>query len=126
MANKEIKDKLVAAGVKNLKEFGYPSVNASNIVTDYVFSRFFVSMLNQNKGHGKDVDAAIDELLAEIAKKEKPKKKQKEAAITLAKERLDERPRLPKGGNRQKRGGEGGLHVLPVLLREDGLRRGKR
>jgi hypothetical protein len=88
MANKEIKDKLVAGGVKNLKEFGYPSVNASTIITDYVYSRFFISMLNENREEaiflagfrGKEIAAAIDELLVEIAQaevKKEPKAKTK-------------------------------------------------
>lgn len=59
-----MKDQLIAAGVKNLHEFGYPSCNKDNILTDQVFSDFFVSMLEQNKGNGKNIDEAIDELIA--------------------------------------------------------------
>ena len=71
----EIRDKLIAAGVKNLQEFGYPSCNKDNILTDYVFSRFFLSMLGENKGHGKDIDAAIGELIAQCGQKEKKDEK---------------------------------------------------
>ena len=60
-----IRGKLIAAGVRNLKEYGYPSVTPANILTDYVFSSFFKSMLEDNKGKG--ADKAIDALLAEIA-----------------------------------------------------------
>lgn len=58
-----MRDKLIAAGVKNLKEFGYPMVNAENILTDNIFKAFFSSMLKDNKGHGKAIDAEIDALL---------------------------------------------------------------
>lgn len=58
-----MKDKLMAAGVKNLHEFGYPKCNAENILTDQIYKAFFVSMLKDNKGHSPQVDKAIDELL---------------------------------------------------------------
>lgn len=58
------KDRLVIAGVRNLKEFGYPSVTVANILTNGVYSGFFKSMLEDNRGQG--CDAEIDELLAEI------------------------------------------------------------
>jgi hypothetical protein len=57
-------NKLIAAGVKNLKQFGYPDVNKDNILTDAIYSRFLLSMLEDNKGHG--VDADIDALIAQI------------------------------------------------------------
>ena len=60
---KSIRDKLVEAGVKNLKEFGYPSCNNQNILTDRIFKPFFVSMLRENLGKG--VDAEIKALLKE-------------------------------------------------------------
>lgn len=59
-----VREKLIAAGVRNLKEFGYPEVNAENILTDQIYSAFFKSMLDDNKGKG--ADAAIDALLKEI------------------------------------------------------------
>jgi hypothetical protein len=72
-----MRDKLIAAGVKNLHEFGYPACTKDNILTDMIYSRFFVSMLKDNKGHSKEVDAAIDELLAVCDKPEKKAKKGK-------------------------------------------------
>jgi len=66
-----MKDKLIAAGVKNLKEFGYPSCNKDNILTDMIYSQFFLSMLKDNKGHGKELDKAIDELII-ICESKKP------------------------------------------------------
>lgn len=61
------RDNLLAAGVRNLKEFGYPSVTKDNILTTRVFRSFFKSMLEDNKGQG--ADAVIDALLAEIKEK---------------------------------------------------------
>lgn len=61
-----IKDKLVAAGIRNLSAFGYDGVTADNIISSYVLSQFFKSMLEQNKGHGKAIDKTIDELIALI------------------------------------------------------------
>lgn len=63
----QIKNHLLKAGVKNLKEFGYPSVDPSNILTDIVYKEFFKSMLLDNKGKaGDQVDKIIDDLLKEI------------------------------------------------------------
>ena len=42
-----VRDKLIAAGVRNLKEFGYPSVDSKHILTDYVYSAFFLKMLEE-------------------------------------------------------------------------------
>jgi len=61
-----IEDNLISNGVKNLKEFGYPTVNAENILTDMIFSQLFKSMLEENKGVRKDVDEAIDSILGKI------------------------------------------------------------
>ena len=59
-----MRDKLIKAGVKNLREFGYPEVNEANILTDAVYSAFFAVMLQDNLGYG--MDAEINELLEEI------------------------------------------------------------
>ncbi len=40
-----IRNQLISAGVRNLKEFGYPAVNSENILTDEVFMPFFRAML---------------------------------------------------------------------------------
>jgi hypothetical protein len=60
----DMRAKLIDAGVNNLSEFGYPMANKSNILTDDVFKRFFVSMLRDNLGKG--VDDAINGLLTEL------------------------------------------------------------
>lgn len=62
----QIEAKLIAAGVKNLKDYGYPKVSPENILTDTIYKGFFKSMLNDNKGHGKKIDEAINNLLLKI------------------------------------------------------------
>ena len=61
-----IRDSLIEGGIKNLKEYGYPAVNEENILTDVIYSGFFKSMLDDNKGFSAAVDAAINNLIAEI------------------------------------------------------------
>jgi hypothetical protein len=63
-----IRASLIKAGVRNLKEFGYPMVNEKNILTDDVFKRFFVSMLRDNLGKGADdtINALLKELGEEV------------------------------------------------------------
>ena len=61
-----MRDKLIANGVRNLKEFGYPAVTKENILTDYVFAAFFKSMLQENLGLG--ADDVINQLIAECDK----------------------------------------------------------
>jgi hypothetical protein len=65
MKKEGIRSKLISAGVKNMREFGYEYADEQNILTDEVYSKFFVSMLKENKGHSASIDAVIDELLAE-------------------------------------------------------------
>ena len=60
-----IEKKLIEAGVKNLREFGYPDCNVENILTDQIYGAFFKSMLEENKGRG--VDREIDALLARLS-----------------------------------------------------------
>ena len=62
-----MRQQLLDAGVRNLKEFGYPSVNTTNILTDQIYQMFFTDMLKDAKGKRADIDKAVDELLAEIA-----------------------------------------------------------
>jgi hypothetical protein len=68
MTKEDIKKKLLKAGVKNLKEFGYPNVNEENILTDIVYGGFFKSMLEENKGYTPKVDEVIEELLKQVNK----------------------------------------------------------
>lgn len=59
-----MREKLIQAGVRNLKEFGYPDVDATNILTDMIYKEFFRSMLKDNLGKGADKD--INALMAEL------------------------------------------------------------
>jgi hypothetical protein len=59
-----VREKLIKAGVRNLKEFGYEHVDDKNILTDVVYSQFFLSMLKDNLGHG--FDSEINHLIQEI------------------------------------------------------------
>jgi hypothetical protein len=67
-SHKEITEQLIKNGVKNLKQFGYKQVDENNILTDEVYSEFFVSMLENNLGFDKKVDEAINELINNIRK----------------------------------------------------------
>ena len=49
-----IAEKMVEVAIANLKEFGYSDVNSDNIFTDYLYSRFFKSMLKENIGNWYD------------------------------------------------------------------------
>lgn len=69
MTVQEIKQSLINAGIKNLKEFGYPDVNAENIINDEVYSKFFLSMLKENLGYGVKINTAIKELINQIEEK---------------------------------------------------------
>jgi len=69
MTNQEIRSKLIIAGVSNLKEFGYPQADKQNILTDEIYSQFFLNMLKENKGQSTgQVDKVIDALIAELNK----------------------------------------------------------
>ena len=58
------RDQIIARGVANLHEFGYPQCNAENILTDAIYGGFFESMLRDNLGKG--ADATIKPLLREV------------------------------------------------------------
>lgn len=67
MTNEQIREHLLKAGVKNLKEFGYPEVTTKTILTDEVYKMFFKSMLEDNLGNGKQFDEVINQLLSEVS-----------------------------------------------------------
>lgn len=63
------RDDLLKAGVKHLKEFGYPKCTVDNIITDRVYGQFFESMLESTKDELTGVPSAvkvIDTVIAEI------------------------------------------------------------
>lgn len=69
MTKAQIKERIIENGVDNLKEFGYPTVDQNNILTDRIFARFFLSMLNDkvNQVNNKDVTDVIEQLKAEVS-----------------------------------------------------------
>jgi len=64
--DQRIKDKIVENGVKNLKKFGYPSINKENILTDMIYKQFFERMLKDNLDHGFDDE--INSILEDMKK----------------------------------------------------------
>ena len=68
-----MRDKILFLGVKYLKDFGYPSVNKDNIITDIVYSGFFENMLketidDENNSNGV-ITKECQKLLEEIQSK---------------------------------------------------------
>lgn len=73
----EIRKQIIANGVKALRKFGYPTVNAKNILTDRVYGAFFLSMLREAteaKTH-PDVLAVAKKLISEIEASNKSARK---------------------------------------------------
>ena len=62
--NQKVVDKIIANGVKNLKEFGYVNCTEEQILTDDVYKMFFENMLKENLGQGFDTE--INYLLEKI------------------------------------------------------------
>ncbi len=69
MTQKQIRDGLIKAGVKNLQDFGYPCVDSSNILTDIVYKKFFVLLLKseENINVMPQIEIARLGLLQELA-----------------------------------------------------------
>ena len=69
--NKTKREKIISVGVKNLKEFGYPSVTKENILTDYCYKKVFLNSLKsvvfdlRDFRHTETYQATID-LIKEI------------------------------------------------------------
>jgi hypothetical protein len=60
--------KLIEAGIRNLKDFGYPNVTAENILTDMIYSQLFKRMLEQSKEEQSHNQALIDSCVSLLAK----------------------------------------------------------
>jgi hypothetical protein len=67
----DYRKKLIDAGVRNLREFGYPACNAKNILTDYVFANMFIPMLEDNIGVNPAADKTIKVLKKECQERVK-------------------------------------------------------
>jgi hypothetical protein len=63
-----MKQRLLSAGVRNLREFGYELATEETILTDELYKEFFREMLLavQISHPSKDVIAAVEELMNEM------------------------------------------------------------
>lgn len=67
---KGLRQGLLLAGVKNLQEFGYLAVDEKNILTDMIYSKFFVRLLEgtiEECGQNPQITSAAEALLKEIS-----------------------------------------------------------
>jgi hypothetical protein len=64
-----LQDRLIAAGVANLREFGYPHCTKENILTDMIYRRFFLSMLKEQGTQPRPLQDAIDALITKCTVK---------------------------------------------------------
>lgn len=72
-----IQKQMIAAGVKQLRENGYPTANEQNITTDYLFASFFITMIEDTiedlaKFHRFDLKREAESLLENVKKTRKP------------------------------------------------------
>lgn len=75
---------LLAAGVKNLRDFGYPKCDGGNITTTPIYAAFFKSMLEETKEHAplsirQSCDVLLRRIEAAKPKDVKPAAKKKPA-----------------------------------------------
>ena len=63
--NPDVVAKIIDAGVKNLRIFGYTTCTAANIVTNPIYSAFFARILEDNLGKGYDVE--VNHLLSKLS-----------------------------------------------------------
>lgn len=74
MAKPDIREQLLEAGAKNLREFGYTNATAADILKSYVMAQFFIRMLEETREKVEPypmkypIVVAIDGLLAEAKK----------------------------------------------------------
>lgn len=70
----KIRAKLINGGVRALREFGYPDVRSDNIMTDYIYRRFFETQLENTKAdlerlaseYSRQAIVVIDAMITEI------------------------------------------------------------
>jgi hypothetical protein len=83
-----LRSAIIRAGVKNLKELGYPTVNKDNILTDAVYSLFFRKMLEDqaNITNNHELEQARKELLQAVTKEPVPVPPKKKPRLTWKRE----------------------------------------
>lgn len=62
----KIKSQIISIGVKTLNERGFSLVTEENILTDFIYSEFFLIHLNKIKGKLIEVDIVIDNIINSI------------------------------------------------------------
>lgn len=67
MSDRTIRDQLLKAGAKNLRQFGYPDARPDNLLTTFLFGQFFKSMLEETLEARPALADTINPMLAEIA-----------------------------------------------------------
>jgi len=68
----QIREQLLKAGAKNLRDFGYPDVTEKNIMDSMITRAFFDSMLDENLGKNPQIDPVILQLKEEINLRKDP------------------------------------------------------
>ena len=63
-----MKEKLIQAWIKHLKEYWYEWVDENNILTDMIYSSFFQSMLEWTLEEAPELSEVINDLLNSIKK----------------------------------------------------------
>lgn len=69
-----MRDRIIQAGVKHLREFGYPTCDATSILTDPLYRAFFRSMVEgtlDEAAKGGSIEKACKGVLAEIDEADK-------------------------------------------------------
>jgi hypothetical protein len=61
-----MREHIIALGVRNLRDFGYPKCDSTNIFTDAIYKAFFKQMLQDVPLGSPEQDNAIQKLLKEI------------------------------------------------------------
>ncbi len=64
----DIRRRAIESGVRSLREFGYPTVNADNIMTDKVYRAFFRSQLEEaaSLGDNSKISDVLRSMISEI------------------------------------------------------------
>lgn len=66
MTPREIRNDLVKKSIKKLKRYGFRNVDAKNILTDEVYTHYFIQFLYSSIGKSMKIDDVIVKILREI------------------------------------------------------------
>lgn len=62
----DIRTRLLAAGVRHLKDLNFIGIDTTLILTDRLYMAFFRSFIDELKGRSPNVDQIINELKKEL------------------------------------------------------------